>query len=184
MVMAKRKKKRNITNELKQLNDRIGMMRMNCETMEQYQKKKEEEVSNYTKNCRLVFDYMANRKIKQIKVTFDGCGDSGQMTDFTTDSKDNDEGLFNELVPFSTISSGTEWDATKKTWVELPSKEGTLRELLEEIACDKLGQDHSGWEINSGSFGEFVFDIKKRKLTLEFNERYEEVNTSEDEETF
>lgn len=175
--------KRNITKEIKDLQDRIAMWRSGCETEEEYQKEKEKQMSEYTKNCRLVFDYLNKRKIKQIKVTFDGAGDSGQMDNFETEPDSKGE-IFEEQVPFSSISCGTEWDEKKKQFVQVANREGTLKELLEEIAYDKLGQDHSGWEINSGSFGEFVFHIKERKLTLQFNERIEEVNTSEDEETF
>jgi hypothetical protein len=176
--MAKRKKK--IKDNL---NEKLDML-VSGKNQEEYDKEKEEQMSIYRKNCRLVFDYLGKRNIKQIKVVFDGCGDSGQIEDISTDRNKDDKDLLNEMVPFSHINRGGEWDNEKKAWVEKDCTEGTLRELLGEVVYNKLNDDHSGWEINSGSFGTFVFDIKKRKIKLEFNERYEEVNTSEDEETF
>ena len=37
-----------------------------------------------------------------------------------------------------------------------------------------------GWEINEGSYGTFSFDVLNRKISLEFNERVESVNTTEE----
>lgn len=185
--MAKRKEKIKINKELKRieksLKDKLDMLYLSDNTLKELENKRKEEMSEYEKNCRLVFDYLEKRNFKEIKATFDGCGDSGQLEELTADNQNSKE-LFNEMVPFSAIHNGTEWDEKKKEWIELPHREGTLGELLEQIVYDKLNADHSGWEINSGSFGEFVFNIKKRKINFVYNERYEEINTSEDEETF
>ena len=51
---------------------------------------------------------------------------------------------------------------------------------LEKIAlCDPvmpvtdyLQQEHDGWEINDGSYGEFTIIVAKRKIELHFNARF------------
>jgi hypothetical protein len=65
---------------------------------------------------------------------------------------------------------------------ELPPREGCVEELVHEVCYDKLASTHMGWEINEGSYGTFSFDVLNRKISLEFNERVESVNTTE--ETF
>jgi hypothetical protein len=55
-----------------------------------------------------------------------------------------------------------------------------VRDILEQVCYDKLEASHGGWEINGGSYGTFNFDVLNRKVNLEFNERIEEVNSSEE----
>jgi hypothetical protein len=47
----------------------------------------------------------------------------------------------------------------------------SLKKLIESVCYDVLKSACDGWEINDGSYGEFTFDVEKRKVTLDFNER-------------
>jgi hypothetical protein len=145
------------------------------------QLKKKDKVKYHS---NLLFDTLAKTKVSSIEVTFDGCGDSGQIesVDYTdANGKGIDEAYLNKtLVKGSEKTSYHQWDEKKKMLVKTEAKEGNVREIVEEICYDKLGASHGGWELNEGSYGTFFFDVAARKVSLEYNERIEEVRTSEE----
>jgi hypothetical protein len=117
-------------------------------------------------------------------VSFEGCGDSGQIesVDYTdANGKGIDEAYLDKIiVKGSAKTSYHKWDEKTKKLVKTEAKEGNIREIIEEVCYDKLGASHGGWEINEGSYGTFYFDVSTRKVRLEYNERIEEVRTSEE----
>ena len=135
-------------------------------------------------HSNLLFDTLAQTKVSSIEVSFEGCGDSGQIeaVDYTdANGKGIDEAYLNKtIVKGSATTAYMQYDEKTKQLVDGKSKEGTIREIIEEICYDKLGASHGGWEINEGSYGTFHFDVAGRKVTLEYNERIEEVRTSEE----
>jgi len=145
------------------------------------QLKKADRVKYHT---NLLFDTLAQTKVSFIEVSFEGCGDSGQIEaiDYTdANGKGIDEAYLNKvIVKGSATTAYMQYDKKTKLLVDGKSKEGTVREIIEEICYDKLGASHGGWEINEGSYGTFYFDVSTRKVRLEYNERIEEVRTSEE----
>ena len=135
-------------------------------------------------HSNLLFDTLAQTKVSSIEVSFEGCGDSGQIesVDYTdANGKGIDEAYLNKtIVKGSATTAYMQYDEKTKQLVDGKSKEGTIREIIEEICYDKLGASHGGWELNEGSYGTFFFDVAGRKVTLEYNERIEEVRTSEE----
>lgn len=135
-------------------------------------------------HSNLLFDTLANTKVFSIEVAFEGCGDSGQIeaVDYTdANGKRIDEAYLNKtIVKGSEKTSYHKWDEKKKMLVTTEPREGNVREIVEEICYDKLGASHGGWEINEGSYGTFHFDVPTRKVRLEYNERIEEVRSSEE----
>jgi hypothetical protein len=135
-------------------------------------------------HANLLFDTLAQTKVSSIEVSFEGCGDSGQIESVDyTDSKGKgiDEAYLNDtIVKGSVKTSYHQWDEKKKQMVLTEAREGNIREIIEEICYDKLGASHGGWELNEGSYGTFYFDVSTRKVRLEYNERIEEVRTSEE----
>ena len=135
-------------------------------------------------HSNLLFDTLAQTKVSFIEVSFEGCGDSGQIeaVDYTdANGKGIDEAYLNKtIVKGSEKTSYHQWDEKKKMLVKTEPREGNVREIVEEICYDKLGASHGGWEINEGSYGTFYFDVSTRKVRLEYNERIEEVRTSEE----
>jgi len=135
-------------------------------------------------HANLLFDTLAQTKVSSIEVSFEGCGDSGQIesVDYTdANGKGIDEAYLNKtIVKGSATTAYMQYDEKTKQLVDGKSKEGTIREIIEEICYDKLGASHGGWELNEGSYGTFFFDVSGRKVTLEYNERIEEVRTSEE----
>ena len=135
-------------------------------------------------HANLLFDTLAQTKVSFIEVYFEGCGDSGQIesVDYTdANGKGIDEAYLDKIiVKGSEKTSYHKWDEKTKKLVKTEATEGNVREILEEICYDKLGASHGGWEINEGSYGTFYFDVSTRKVRLEYNERIEEVRTSEE----
>lgn len=135
-------------------------------------------------HANLLFDTLVQTKVSSIEVTFDGCGDSGQVESVNyTDAngKGIDEAYLNKtIVKGSAKTSYHQWDEKTKKLVLTEAREGNVREIVEEICYDKLGASHGGWEINEGSYGTFHFDVSTRKVSLQYNERIEEVRTSEE----
>ena len=67
------------------------------------------------------------------------------------------------------------WDASGAEETTLP-----LKEALENLCYDLLEDKYGGWEINEGSYGEFVFNVADRTIELTFNGRFTDVDTSID----
>jgi hypothetical protein len=140
--------------------------------------KKAEQVKH---NAKLLFDTLQETKVASIVVTFDGCGDSGQIESITyEDHREKEVSEPKLLVKGSFTGKHHEWNDEKKTFVEVGGGEGKVREIIEQICYDKLGASHGGWEINEGSYGTFLFDVLNRQIELDFNERIEEVRSSQE----
>jgi hypothetical protein len=120
------------------------------------------------RNKEIIFAALAAAGIHRVSIEFDGAGDSGQIEDI--------------LV----------WNAAEETIplpsdrkLELPSPFPpnppapiTLQEAIETLAYDYLEDTHPGWEINDGAFGTFPFDIPGRSITLDYRQRYTDVDIS------
>ena len=140
--------------------------------------KKAEQVKH---NANLLFDTLEETRVASIEVTFDGCGDSGQIESVIYEDHRGKEVSEPKLVVKGSYKGKHhEWDDEKKTFVEVGGGEGKVRDIVEQVCYDKLEASHGGWEINGGSYGTFHFDVLNRKVNLEFNERIEEVNSSEE----
>lgn len=48
-----------------------------------------------------------------------------------------------------------------------------MKEAIERLAYDFLEETHDGWENNEGAYGDFLFDVAARTITLNYNERLE-----------
>ena len=132
-------------------------------------------------NAKLLFDTLEETRVATIEVTFDGCGDSGQIDEVVYEDHRGKELSEPTLVVKGSFTGRyLKWDEKKKTHVETGGGEGKVRDILEQVCYDKLEASHGGWEINGGSYGTFHFDVLNRKVNLEFNERIEEVNSSEE----
>jgi hypothetical protein len=128
-----------------------------------------EEANRRNKDC--VFDALSKAGIMQVLVAFDGEDDQGQMEHASAQAD-------GKTVEFPAV--------TLSLWIadfgatQLSSRSFDLREAVEQLCYGYLEEQHGGWEIDDGSFGEFTFDVAKRKITLEFYGRIvEAVRSSE-----
>jgi hypothetical protein len=122
--------------------------------------------------------------LTRIEVDFNGSGDSGQVDEvryFIGKKEPEDlETIKRTLVQQAKINNSTNWSDDKKEWVTT-TKSPTIEELVEQICYDLLSANHGGWEINEGSFGEFVFVFNKgNKIHLTFHQRIESTETTEE----
>jgi hypothetical protein len=120
-------------------------------------------------NKSVLFDALKKADIDAVVVEFDGEGDSDQITGIAGWSGGH-LGLPEEVQIEMAL---VEWGATEPTRKTLP-----IREAVEEISYGLLEKTHGGWEIDDGAYGEFLFDVPNRKITLTFNARITDVRTS------
>lgn len=114
--------------------------------------------------------------VKQVDVQFDGSGDSGQIEAIVYTPGKGD------------LFGGTEVDGTETELTSWASGEPrrairnrTVDELVEEACYGILENSHPGWEINEGAFGDFVIDVENDRISLNFNQRIEAVESYEEE---
>lgn len=119
--------------------------------------------SPFDHNKTVLFDALVASGITQIVVTFDGYGDSGQIEEVTARNGDGIIAIPERMVElFDPASSQSE-----------PRPSGvSIASAVETLAYDVLAQTHCGWENNDGAYGDIVFDVAERTITLDYNERY------------
>lgn len=114
-------------------------------------------------NKKVIFDALASAGIVSVVVTFDGCGDSGQIESIDTRDVAGDVSLPNVTVDIGSPSYADD-SVDRQT---LP-----LADAIENMTYDLLNSTHGGWENNDGAYGEFTFDVAARVIPLEHNDRY------------
>jgi hypothetical protein len=120
-------------------------------------------------NKATVFDALQAAKVTSMDVEFDGVGDSGQIDAITAYQDTTTVELPSTPLTIHQVHFG----AAASSTVTQP-----LREAIETLCYDYLGQEHDGWENNDGAYGTFIFDVSKRTIELEFNGRFSDVATS------
>ena len=114
-------------------------------------------------NKATLFDALSAAGLTIVTVSFDGYGDSGQIENIEAKAGDNAVEL-----PAGTIEiASPAWAST-----DIQRQAQTIPEAIEALAYDFLGATHCGWENNDGAYGEFMFDVAARTITLDYNERY------------
>jgi len=119
-------------------------------------------------NKAAIFTALAAAGIDHVLATFDGVGDQGQIDDVTASRNEQPVDLPNVKVTLLQAS----WDKA-----EPDISEAGLREAIETLCYDFLEEDHAGWEINDGAFGEFRLDVAAMTVELEFNMRFTDTHT-------
>ena len=106
---------------------------------------------------------LAGAGIATVTVNFDGCGDSGQIESIEArDASGADVPLPEETIAIVAIVWGQSRPEPRSMSVE---------QAIEHLVYDALSETHGGWEINEGSYGEFVFDVPALEIRLDYNER-------------
>jgi hypothetical protein len=123
----------------------------------------------------LLMSVLHGHGVKKAIVAFDGCGDSGNMDVPRYHPDKNDIGK--REVP-NTMFESRAWD---KDGVKTVKRNKTVDELVEDLCYTLLACSHPGWEINEGAFGEFTIDSDRNAVSLEFSQRIESVEYSEEE---
>lgn len=116
-------------------------------------------------NKAALFDALAQADIGIVIVEFDGYGDSGQIEDVTAyDARDVVLKLPSRSIEIGHVQLGS---------LNIVRETLTVRDAIEHLAYDVLERTHGYWEDNLGAYGDFVFDVAKRSITLNYHERVE-----------
>ena len=120
--------------------------------------------STLSANKTSLFDALAGVRIDTVELTFNGYADEGQIDGAVADGEGGDTDLQSIRIEIARV----EWGSHVVTRQTLSVKDG-----IEKLVHDLLEQTYSGWENNQGAYGEFLFDVAERTITLNFNERIE-----------
>lgn len=116
------------------------------------------------RNRCAVFDALAALGVRNLTIAFDGCGDAGQIGDIEIDGA----GALTGEIAYAQA----QWTAPDTTATV------ALAEAVEYLCYALLEQEYDGWETDSGAFGVFTFDTARRAIELEFNCRFETLETA------
>jgi hypothetical protein len=120
-------------------------------------------------NKAIVFDALTAAGITRITVEFDGEGDSGQINGVTAYAGEAPTKLLSTSLTLHVATQNA--DNPTITETSLPS-------AIEDLCYDYLSQCHGGWQDNDGAYGTFEFDVSKRSIHLDFNERFTDTTNS------
>lgn len=138
-------------------------------TMSDYERHRQARAQLSQGNKTAVFDALAAASITQVKVEFDGEGDSGQIEALAAF-----RGEERADIPATTVSvQNVAWGNNNPV-----TTQSTLESAIETLCYDYLEETHGGWENNDGGFGEFHLDVATRTVELEFNGRFTDTFTS------
>ena len=121
-------------------------------------------VSTLSDNKTALFDALASARIDTVEVTFNGYADEGQIDGAVADGEGGDTDLQSIEVEIARVDWGNQID-TRQTL--------SVKDAIEQLVHDLLEQTYFGWQDNQGAYGEFLFDVVARSITLNFNERIE-----------
>lgn len=121
-------------------------------------------------NKAALFTALSAAGITSVDVSFDGYGDSGQIESIDAKADGADVPLPETTVTLTMIG----WRDT-----DLTERSMSVHDAIEHFAYDCLAQTHGGWENNEGAFGTFVFDVADQSITLDYNQRLEDVESFE-----
>lgn len=116
-------------------------------------------------NKAALFEALAHADIGTVIVEFDGYGDSGQIQDVTAYvARDVVLKLPARSIEIAHVQSGS---------LDIVREALSVRDAIEHLAYDVLEETHGCWQDNLGAYGDFVFDVAERSITLNYHERIE-----------
>lgn len=134
----------------------------------------------------IMMNDLLNAGIKTASVYFDGCGDSGSIesvsyyNEFNALLNDssvlNNNALTDAKYPYESRTSA--YNSETKRWDETWELETvSANKLIEVIAYEKLEESNIDWYNNDGGFGEVNFFFDSKRIELDMNQRYTEINS-------
>jgi hypothetical protein len=115
-------------------------------------------------NKDVLFDALTRAGITRVHIEFDGYGDSGQIESINIRAGDSEAELPDDRIEFLKPMLGYPDRIERLSY--------TVTEAIESLVYALLEETHGGWENNDGAFGDFTFDVEKRTVTLDYNDRY------------
>ena len=123
-------------------------------------------------NRAVILDSLKALGITRVTIEYNGCGDSGDVTDAGTEPADAVEHLKETAVVVACINY--DHGAPQDTRYSRQDCSTSLREALDHFALDWASMQHPGWENNDGGRGEFTVFVNEGRFELEHYEYYTE----------
>lgn len=123
-------------------------------------------------NKAALFDALAAAGITSVEVNFDGSGDSGQIVEVTAWASEAKASLPAQSIEL--VEPGKDGEPINRTTL-------TVADAIEILVYDVLDETQSGWPNDDGAYGDFTFDVVKRTIALDYNERHIESDYSHHE---
>ena len=127
-------------------------------------------------NKSVLVDFMQKNGIESVSIEFDGSGDSGQMESVQIHPSDKDH-VVDQYIPFIRFYQrydGGQWNIIEEL------KQVAFQDAVDDFAYSLLENNHDGWEINEGSYGEIIINANGSGR-IEFNQRVMETEFDETE---
>jgi hypothetical protein len=121
-------------------------------------------------NKAVLLDALGRAGITSVVVNFDGSGDSGQMERIDVHAGEAEAQLPEGQIEFVEPVLGYPDRSERSTH--------TVSDAIETLVYALLEETHGGWENDDGAYGEVTFDVAKRTITLDYNERHMESDYS------
>jgi len=119
-----------------------------------------------------LFHILAAHRIARLSVIFDGEGDSGQIEE-TIAANAAGQPADLPAEPLTIQTAKPDGSGPEETTLPVAS-------VIEALCYELLEEKYPGWEIDDGSYGEFVVNVADRTIQLTFNGRFTDVDTSID----
>lgn len=121
------------------------------------------EAELFDLNKTALFDALAAADVTEVAVNFDGYGDEGQI-----------ESVEARICAVVVAMPEGAVAIIELTFDQTEPKHSSISiaEAIERMAYDVLYRTCGGWQDGDGAYGDVVFDVEERIITLDFNERY------------
>jgi uncharacterized protein DUF6878 len=120
--------------------------------------------SALAENKTALFNALEAARIDTVEVTFSGYADSGQVDEAVIEGERADADLRLINIEIARVGWGSPAVARETR---------SVKDAIEKLVYDLLQQTYGGWENNLGAYGDLLFDVVDRTITLNFNERIE-----------
>jgi hypothetical protein len=116
-------------------------------------------------NKAALFEALAPVGITTVLVEFNGYGDSGQIEDITAHAGPD--------VAVKLPECNVDIAQVETASLEIVRQTMSVKAAIELLTYDFLEETYRGWEDNLGAYGDFLFDVAERTITLDYHERIE-----------
>ncbi len=132
----------------------------------QYNEHQRREAEIFTVNKTALLQALLAAGISIVVITFDGYADSGQIEHIEARAGETQVTLPKTDVHILQLV----WGETEPRHFEM-----SLDAAVQTLFWDILSAKHDGWENNDGGFGEFTVNVSANRITLDYNDRFTDI---------
>ncbi len=122
----------------------------------------------YMENLRRVLPHLRTADVAEVRVSFDGGGDSGSIQSVDYDVQIDEANIVVDVLVNSRHFDEGTWVVAQETVRK------SLSDAIEVIADDYLEETDVDWYNDDGGYGEMVINVAEGTVSMEINTRYTE----------